>query len=144
MDAIDQALIARLQVNARESLSSLARELGISRSTLKDRMDRLERREIIEGYTIRLNRGVLGSRIKAQILLNLDQKQNASVAQALSKLIEVQSVYAVSGNYDLLVNVETADTETLDAVVDAIAALEGVRHTQTLILFSSKFERHTT
>ncbi|HCS28559.1 MAG TPA: AsnC family transcriptional regulator, partial [Spongiibacteraceae bacterium] len=71
MDAIDKKLIERLQANARESLSSLSRELGISRSTLQDRITRLENKGVIEGYTLRLKRDVEGVRIRAHLLLQI-------------------------------------------------------------------------
>ncbi len=141
MDAIDQKLIERLQANARESLSSLSRELGISRSTLQDRMGRLESKGIIEGYTIRLNRDVDGSRIRAQLLLQIEPNRNAEIVEALAKFPSIKTLLAVSGVFDLMAQLEAQDTESLDKLVDQIGAVNGVKKTQTLIIFSTKFNR---
>ncbi|MCK5574732.1 MAG: Lrp/AsnC family transcriptional regulator, partial [Sphingomonadales bacterium] len=54
MDATDQKLLSLLRENARASTSALARDLGLSRSTVQDRINRLEKRGIVAGYTVRL------------------------------------------------------------------------------------------
>ena len=50
----DEALISLLRVNARLPVSELARRLGVSRTTVQDRLKRLENNGIIAGYSVRL------------------------------------------------------------------------------------------
>lgn len=54
LDEIDQALLAALRENARESTADLARRVGRSRTTVQGRLERLERRGVIQGYALRL------------------------------------------------------------------------------------------
>ena len=54
MDAKDRSLIALLRANARESTASLARKLGVARSTVQERLTRLEKDGTIAGYTVRV------------------------------------------------------------------------------------------
>src|SRR5437764_6716976 len=71
----DHALLQLLKANARESTAELARKLGLSRTTVQDRIRRLERDGVIAGYTVRLD-GQLGQRqIRAEVLLNVNPKQ---------------------------------------------------------------------
>jgi DNA-binding Lrp family transcriptional regulator len=56
MTAKDEELIGLLKVNAREPVASLARKLGVSRTTIQDRLRRLEQTGVIEGYSVRLGK----------------------------------------------------------------------------------------
>ncbi len=141
MDGIDSKIVARLQRNARESLSSLARALSLSRSTLKDRLDRLESKGIIQGYTVKLNPEYQGRRIRAQVLLTVEPQRYAEIVDELAQFDGIRTLQAVSGKYDLIAMLETENTEALDNLVDQIGAMAGVRSTQTLIIFSTKFQR---
>ena len=49
LDEIDRQLIALLQINARESVATLARQLGIARTTVNSRLERLEKNKVISG-----------------------------------------------------------------------------------------------
>ena len=51
----DLKLVALLRANAREPTASLARKLGLARSTVQERIARLEREGTIKGYTVRLS-----------------------------------------------------------------------------------------
>ena len=53
MDDIDQQLLALLRENARATTSDLARKLGLSRTTVQSRIDRMERSGVVIGYTVR-------------------------------------------------------------------------------------------
>lgn len=55
LDELDLKLIYMLMDNARMSISELAERLGVSRPTVKTRLEKLEKEGIIEGYTIKLN-----------------------------------------------------------------------------------------
>lgn len=58
LDETDRQLIAALQINARESVATLARRLGIARTTVNSRLARLERSGVISGYGVRLGQRV--------------------------------------------------------------------------------------
>ncbi|MGL6089219.1 MAG: Lrp/AsnC family transcriptional regulator, partial [Pseudomonas paracarnis] len=58
LDEIDRQLIAALQLNARESVAMLARQLGIARTTVTSRLARLEKTQVITGYGVRLGQRV--------------------------------------------------------------------------------------
>ena len=141
LDETDQLLLKLLQTNSRESTSALARQLGVSRSTVQDRINRLERRKVISGYTIRYHDAFSGRQINAHVLIQINPKQGQKIVNALSKMSAVMTVQTVSGIYDLVTTVRALTTEEMDTVLDKIGELPGVEKTTTSIVLTTKFER---
>jgi DNA-binding Lrp family transcriptional regulator len=137
----DRSLLALLAANARESTASIARKLGLSRTTVQERIRRLERTGVIAGYTVRLAEGMERDRLRAEVLLNVSPKQAERVARELKAMPHCTALHAVSGVFDYVATVEADATAELDRYLDAIGQLSGVERTQTLIVLSTKFER---
>jgi len=140
MDKTDQKLINLLKSNGRESTTALARMLGLSRSTVQDRISRLEDRRIIAGYTIRLNEDYNRRQITAHVLMQLNPKFADQILQDLKKIPRIKAVYAVSGIYDMITLVKAETTEEIDNTLDKIGRMEGVKKTTSSIVLSTKFE----
>jgi DNA-binding Lrp family transcriptional regulator len=136
-----QRLLALLRRNARESTASLARRLGIARTTVQERIRRLERDGVIAGYTVRVSDDFARQRITAQVLINVDPKSGERVVRELEARPWVRAVYALSGVFDYEVRIEGGTTEELDRALDAIGRIDGIQRTQTSIVLSVKFER---
>jgi DNA-binding Lrp family transcriptional regulator len=66
-DDIDRQLIAALQLNARESVAMLARQLGIARTTVTSRLARLEKTKVITGYGVRLSQRLVDGGLQAYV-----------------------------------------------------------------------------
>jgi len=137
----DHALLQLLKANARESTAELARKLGLSRTTVQDRIRRLERAGVIAGYTVRLD-GQLGQRqIRAEVLLNVNPKQTERVIKELKSRPKVAALYAVSGAFDYLATIVGDSTQDIDRILDDLGKVAGIERTQTLVILSVKFER---
>lgn len=141
LDTTDRRLLALLSRNARATTSALARELAISRSTVQDRIARLERRGVIEGYTIRFNESFRQRQLRAHVMIQVNPKRGQHVVEALQGIDAVKTLQTVSGMYDLVISLEVATTEDMDQVLDNIGALPGVEKTTTSIVLSTKFQR---
>ncbi len=141
LDQTDQKLLQLLQANARESTSALARTLGVSRSTVQDRINRLERKKVIAAYTIRYHEVFSGRALNAHVMIQVNPKLGQKIVDALSKIGAVMTVQTVSGIYDLVTTVSTATTQQMDAVLDEIGALPGVEKTTSSIVLTTKFQR---
>jgi DNA-binding Lrp family transcriptional regulator len=140
LDETDQRLIALLRGNARLPAVSLARHLGLSRSAVQERMRRLEREGVIQGYTL-----VLGAApsdiVAAQVMIDLDPKLHDRAIAALRGMPEVMSCHTVSGAHDLVARVEAAGAAALDDVLTRIGKLPGVARTTSAVLLATKWDR---
>lgn len=136
----DDALLALLAVNARTSVADLARRLGLSRSTVQDRLKRLEESGVIAGYTVRLAaRAAPG--VRALIMLEVEPRRSAAIVSSLKQMPNVEAVQTVSGKYDLIVHGAADTTETLDRLIDEIGLVSGVRRTESAVVLSTRFDR---
>jgi DNA-binding Lrp family transcriptional regulator len=136
----DRKLLALLRADARESTASIARKLGLSRTTVQERIARLERTGAIAGYTLREPDGRT-SALSALVLLNVDAKTSEKVVRELKAMPAVSALRAVSGVFDYVATVEADTTAALDRELDRIGQLDGIERTQTLVVLSTRFER---
>ena len=137
----DSRLIALLKANAREPTASLARKLGIARTTVQERIARLERARVIKGYTVRLAEEAETGGLRAVVMITADPKQADRVNAELKKMPEVRSLSAVSGAYDMMAMVEADTPAKMDAALDRIGKAHGVARTVSSIVLSEKFSR---
>ena len=137
----DARLIELLRANAREPTASLARKLGLARSTVQERIARLERDGVIKGYTVRVADSAQVSTLRAVVMISTDPKQADRVAVELKRMPEVRSLAALSGSYDLIAMVETDTPARIDALLDRIGRAPGVARTVSSIILSEKFAR---
>jgi len=137
----DSKLIALLKANAREPTASLARKLGLARSTVQEKIARLEKEGTIEGYTVKLADAREARRLRAIVMISADPKQADRVTAELKKMHEVRALHAVSGVYDMVAVVETETTARMDATLDRIGRASGVARTVSSIVLSEKFAR---
>ena len=141
MSPKDRQLIDLLRVNARESVSSLARKLHVARTTVQERLRRLEESGTIAGYTVRLGQTAERPALTAHVLLEVNAKKADGVIRELRGITAMRGMYALSGSFDYLAIVETSSPHEIDDVVDRMGRVEGVEKTQTSIVLSVKFER---
>ena len=141
MDDKNNQLIKLLQLNARESTSSLARKLHLSRTAVQERLKKLEDQGIITGYTIKLNKQFQHRQIRAWVVMRTKQKLNRQVVAALHQIEEITALRTISGIYDLIATIEADSTEMIDQVLDRVGATEGIEKTFSSIELSIKFER---
>ncbi|CAM5582416.1 DNA-binding Lrp family transcriptional regulator [Aquamicrobium terrae] len=137
----DQNLIALLRENARASTAELARRLGVSRTTVQSRIERLEARGIIAGYGVRLSPDHERGLVRAHVLLTVTPKLADRVVRELKALAQVRTLHSVSGSFDMIVVVESPSIGDLDMLIDRIGAMEGVERTLSSIILSTRIDR---
>ncbi len=140
IDETDRALIAALQTNARQSVANLARHLGLARTTVQTRLERLERGGAILGYTLRLGANMRAP-LHATALVSIEPRSGPAVLQRLRSLPGVEVVHTTSGRFDLLVQIAARTTQELDETLDNIGAARGVKSSESLIHLSTKLDR---
>jgi len=139
--APDDALLELLMADARLSTAALARRLGVARSTVQGRLERLERTGVIRGYTVRLGPAAVARQVQAHAMIAVEPQQQSLVERKLKAMPAVTSLLTVSGPYDLIAMLAAESTEALDAALDELRACPGVKSTTTSIVLSRRFER---
>lgn len=140
-DPIDRQILDVLSADARQPAAAIARKLGLARSTVQERLLRLERTGVIAGYTVRLGPAATGRQVTAHVAITVDPKRASAVVGALATIAEVRTLHTVSGSYDLLAVVAAETTAAIDAILDRIGEIGGVERTTSSILLSTRFDR---
>ncbi len=141
MDEIDKTLLAILAQNARLPVATLARKLGVARTTLQARLERLERNGTVAGYTVRLGETARRNHIRATVLLQIEPRAAPAVTQRLKTFPEVEVAHSTSGRYDMILHVVSPSTKDLDEILDTIGAIKGVIRSESLIQLATKIDR---
>ena len=141
LDDLDRRLIALLQANARAPTATLARRLGVARTTVVSRLARLESGGVIVGYTVRLAATEGDQGVQAYVNLSVNPKQARAVIERLGLLPELRQLSAVSGEFDYLAVLRAPSTQRLDALLDQIGAIDGVLRTTTSVLLAVRIDR---
>ena len=137
----DEELIALLRLNAREPVASLARKLGLSRSTVQDRLARLESAGVIKGYGVRLSEERREGGIRAWVTFEVEPRKAQDVVRALIRLPEVETLHTVSGKFDTVALVRTTTADAMDRFLDRAGLIPGVTRTELAIVLSTRLDR---
>lgn len=140
-DPVTHRLIELLRQDARTPTASLARKLGLSRTAVHERIRKLVREGVIEGFTIRLNPGHQARLIQAEVMIRINPKMNAQVTAALHRIEAVRALYTINGQFDMIARVAAPTPEAIDQVLDQIGNIDGIEKTLSSIVLSTKFER---
>lgn len=109
MDDFDPRLIAEFRVNARSTVWTLAKLLGVALSTIQTRMDRLIASGVIGGFTVRLKEMEPTDWIRGVMMIELEGRNVKSVVAALRKNPGFSGLHTMSGLWDLEAEIEVAD-----------------------------------
>lgn len=130
LDRLDHAILSLLREDARRPNHALARELGVSHSTVRERMERL----LTEGY-LRLtpvaSPRAFGYEREVEILLHLEPQAAWPLAEDLAKDRAVRRLAIVTGGVDLMVNAVFRTEGDLYTFLRHLAERPGVRAMQT-------------
>jgi DNA-binding Lrp family transcriptional regulator len=138
MDETDERLVAVLRHDARMPLSELALRLGLSRTTVRARMDRLRRDGDILGFTVITRADTAVVPVRGLMMIGIEGRGATRITRQLQGLPEVRAVHSTAGRWDLIVEIGTDTLEALDAVLARIRQFEGVSTSETSLLLSTK------
>jgi len=134
LDDKDRRILEMLQADARIPLKTLAAKVGLARSTLRDRLSRLEADGIIRGYRADIADG--GPTVSAYLFIRLKSTPAPALIGLLRRLPEVKSCTSLTGDIDLLVEIAAASTDLVNALRDRISSHEAVADLTTSIVLS--------
>ncbi len=138
MDGIDQRLISALRHDARASLSDLALELGVSRTTVRARIERLRNSGVILGFSVVLKGDAVRDPVRGLMMLGIEGRGTERIIRQLNGLSQVRACHTTNGRWDVIVEIGTTTLEELDAVLAQIRRFDGVAHSETSLLLSTR------
>lgn len=141
IDDTDRRLIGLLRNNARLPIASIAAALGISRATVKARMDKLEASGVIQGYTVRLAEDTYNAPVRAIAMIEVEGRTTDKVARALAGFPQIRELSSTNGRWDLIAEIETDSLYDFDTTLNAIRMIQGITLTETNILLASRLRR---
>jgi len=141
LNRIDRNILRILQEDGRISFTELARRVGLSTTPCIERVKRLEREGILQGFTAVLNAEALGAGLVVFVQIRLSRTAQDVFAQfkeAASQLAEVQECYLVSGNFDYLIKARVADMNAYRRFLgESLLSLPGVQESTSYVVMET-------
>ncbi|MWC29156.1 Lrp/AsnC family transcriptional regulator [Paenibacillus sp. MMS18-CY102] len=135
MDQIDNQILSIIHENARITVSEMSRKITMSQPAVTERLRRLEEQGVITGYRAVLSPSKLGKHTTAFVLF---KSNNCKEFEEFGEVApEIVDLYRTSGEYNYLLKVVTATSETLEAFLERCHAFG---FSSTLVVLSTRFE----
>ncbi|MGB7260477.1 MAG: Lrp/AsnC family transcriptional regulator, partial [Albidovulum sp.] len=122
----------------RATLSELAATLGVARATVRLRMERLQARGEIQGFTVVTRSDVTAMPVRGLMMIAIEGSGAARVTARLSGWTDVQAVHSTNGRWDLIAEIGTQTLEEFDAVLVRIRNVEGVTSSETSLMLTTR------
>lgn len=146
LDATDLRILELLQADARVPNTEIAKHVDLVPSAVLERIRRLEKKGVIEGYSARVNPKALGLGLAAYVAVRIEGRATFAIdtAKQLAKLPEVLEVHNIAGLDCLLVKVRAADTEDLARVLrESFGGIRSIKSTRTTVVLETVKETST-
>lgn len=141
MDQLDRKIIAALRTNGRATYAEVGRTVGLSPSSVHERVGKLEAAGVITGYHATVDPRTVGLGVTALVGIQpTDIASNDEIALALADLAEVESCYAVAGDEAFVVKVRVETVDDLEHTLGRLRRIDGVARTRTTVVLSTRFE----
>lgn len=138
MDEVDRQLISALRHDARASLSELALALGVSRTTVRARIDRLRRSGDIVGFSVVLKGDAVRDPVRGLMMLGIEGRGTDRILRQLNGLSAVRETHTTNGRWDVIVEIGAATLEEFDTILAQIRRFDGIANSETSLLLSTR------
>ncbi len=141
LDAIDTAILVNLQQDSRIAYADLAGKVGLSVGAVHERVKKLERKGVIKRYRVDVDPEAIGLMLTAFVAVQLDPSTSCrSLMPDFSTFPEIEEVYSVAGEIDVILKVHSTDTKTLEDLLYRIKAIKGISRMTTRVVLSTELE----
>ncbi len=143
MDAIDYKILHCLKENARQKASAIGEAINLSVSAVLERIRKMEKCGLIEGYTVVLDQKQLGNDMTALMEVSLEHpKFYEPFTEMVRSNENIVSCDYLTGDFDFILKILTDTSESLESIHRQIKSLDGVSATRThFVLKNVKDER---
>jgi len=117
---IDLKIINILKRNARASFAEIGREIALSPSSIRERIQKLEDQEIIKSYNIKLDHAMLGNGLEVFIMLKIFDGKLKIILSEITTYPEVLEAFRITGPYNIHMRVALRDQLHLQQFIDKL------------------------
>jgi DNA-binding Lrp family transcriptional regulator len=132
MDKKDEKILEFLREDGRASYTEIAEEVGVSEGTVRNRVEKMQENNVIERFTVET--GSQGS--KAVVMTRLETGRD--IDQVLEDFPEGFHIMEVTGEYDLVLEIEGPSNQEINDLLDEIRSIEGVDSTETYMVLNER------
>jgi DNA-binding Lrp family transcriptional regulator len=135
MDDLDREILSMLREDARTPYTEIADMVGTSEGTVRNRVERLIDEGIIERFTVATRTGNIKSMIELSVDVNVDTHE---ISARIAEWPEVDFVWQVSGEEDIVLVVDCADTDGVNDLITQARELDEVVNTKTRLILDER------
>ncbi|WP_114577035.1 Lrp/AsnC family transcriptional regulator [Saliphagus sp. LR7] len=135
MDELDRRILHSLRRDARKPYTEIADDVGTSEGTVRNRVERMVEEGIIERFTVTTRTGNVKAMLEIGVAVDVD---TASVSERMAEWEEVDFVWMVSGDEDIVLVVDAADTKSVNDLISQAREQEEVVSTKTRLILDEQ------
>ncbi|TDE00644.1 Lrp/AsnC family transcriptional regulator [Flavobacterium sandaracinum] len=120
VDTVDLKIIESLKVNSRTSFVEIGKQVGLSPSSVRERVQKLEDTEVIKGYNVQLNNRKLGFGLEVFIMFKLFSGKLKTFCEQLEQFPEICEVFRITGTHNIFMKVILVDQLHLQQFIDRL------------------------
>ncbi|KKD61706.1 ArsR family transcriptional regulator [Grimontia sp. AD028] len=143
MDKFDQQILDILRVDARRSVSEIARDVNLSRSAVTARIKKLEQDKVILGYHADVVENKSLEMVCAYLALKYDTSTSQHYCEAYADTIRriegVKWCHAISGETDMMLYLEVPSMNRINKIREEIQAIPEMKQVVTHIVLTEFF-----
>ena len=135
MDELDRRILNALRRDARTPYTEIADQVGTSEGTVRNRVERLTDEGVIERFTVATQKGNVKAMIEVAVAVDVD---TSKVSERMADWEEVDFVWQVSGEQDVVLVVDCADTAAVNELIAQARELDEVKRTKTRLILDER------
>jgi DNA-binding Lrp family transcriptional regulator len=135
MDELDRRILNTLRRDARTPYTEIADQVGTSEGTVRNRVERLTEEGVIERFTVATQKGNVKAMIEVAVAVDVD---TSKVSERMADWEEVDFVWQVSGEQDVVLVVDCADTAAVNELIAQARELDEVKRTKTRLILDER------
>ncbi|QSG04155.1 Lrp/AsnC family transcriptional regulator [Natranaeroarchaeum sulfidigenes] len=135
MDDLDRAILDVLRRDARTPYTEIAEQVDTSEGTVRNRVERMTEDGVIERFTVTTRTGNVKAMIEVSVAVDVD---TTAVSERMTDWNEVDFVWQVSGEEDIVLVVDAADTQDLNELITKARELDDVVSTETRLILDEQ------
>ncbi|GAA0666671.1 Lrp/AsnC family transcriptional regulator [Natronoarchaeum mannanilyticum] len=135
MDDLDQQILNVLRRDARTPYTEIAEQVGTSEGTVRNRVERMTEEGVIDRFTVSTRTGNVKAMVEVSVAVDVD---TTAVSEQMAEWQLVDFVWQVSGEEDVVLIVDAADTQALNELITKARELEDVVSTKTRLILDEQ------